>query len=270
MTTSWLGTPRVGARRARGTASARLLAGVVLVTALLAACSGGSGASIGPPGPQVGATLDQAIPSSIANLQLTTDSGAHTSLADFRGKTVILTDFLTLCSDACPLVSQELADIDRQVLAAGLQNQVQLLELTVDPQRDTPARLAAYRKVFDAPANWSLLTATPQTIEAVWGYFHVYYQRGPTDDPGATDWWTGNPLTYDVAHGDDAIFIDTSGHWRYLIDGLPNVQGQQLPSAMRAYLDTVGTRRLDHPSAGTWTTPQALQVLSWLTGTRIG
>lgn len=42
-----------------------------------------------------------------------------------------------------------------------------------------------------APAAWAA---------ALWKFFHVYYQRQPADDPDATDWLTGQKLTYDVEH----------------------------------------------------------------------
>jgi protein SCO1/2 len=249
----------------------RLAIGVAVgaLVVAMAGCSSSSGAGIEPPGPSIGSRLDRPVPAAIAHLTLTTDTGTHTSLAAFHGKTVLLTDFLTLCADACPLVSQEFADIDRQVTSAGLQHQVQLVELTVDPKRDTPARLAAYRKIFDAPPNWSLLTASPTTIAAIWKYFGAYYQSGAPDEPGEIDWWTHQPVTYDVDHSDDLIFLDSDGNQRFVIEGLPDVKGQQLPAAMSAYLDALGERHANRPNREAWTTPQAMTVLGWLLGRRI-
>jgi protein SCO1/2 len=213
--------------------------------------------------------MNQAVPARISSLPLRTDTGKATSLAAYHGKIVLLTDFLTLCSDACPLVSQELADIDRTLLASHLQNRVELVELTVDPQRDTPARLLAYRKLFDAPANWAMLTGPKSSTDAIWHYFGVYFQRGAPDEPGETDWWTGKPVTYDIDHADDLIFIDASGHERFLFDGLPDVKGQQLPKAMANYLDATGRAHLAHPRRDAWTTGQALSIVSWLTGMKL-
>jgi cytochrome oxidase Cu insertion factor (SCO1/SenC/PrrC family) len=49
---------------------------------------------------------------------------------------------------------------------------VQFVQLTIDPARDTPARLAAYRQLFrPVPRNWSTLTGPAATISAIWKYF---------------------------------------------------------------------------------------------------
>lgn len=239
------------------------LVGAGVLAGALAACGGPSTAISAPP-PDLGSTLSIPLPDTIANLPLTTDTDQHTSLAAYRGKTVVLTDILTLCTDACPLVSQEFADMDRQLAAAHLQGDVQLVELTVDPERDTPARLAAYRKIFGAPANWSMLTASPATIKKIWNYFGVYYQKGAPDEPGETDWWTGKPLTYDVDHSDDLIYLDAHDVERFVIEGLPDIRGQKMPPDMTRTLDSVGEQHYNHPAAGAWTTPQAMRILEWV------
>jgi len=52
--------------------------------------------------------------------------------------------------------------VQRAVRVAGLGNQVVFIEATVDPERDTPARLRAYTKEFEA--DWPLLTGTPANL----------------------------------------------------------------------------------------------------------
>jgi protein SCO1/2 len=209
------------------------------------------------------------VPASIGALPLTDDSGHTTSLAAYNGKYVVLTDFLTLCQDVCPLTSANFEAIDRSVAAAQLQHEVQLVELTVDPERDTPARLHAYRQLFHAPANWSLLTATPGVVAQIWKFFGAYYQRVTEDaDPGI-DWLTGKPLTYDVTHLDVLAFINPQGQERFTIVGLPNAQGRPLPADMQQFLSELGRTHQAYPTADTWTVPEALSVLSWLTGTHI-
>lgn len=207
---------------------------------------------------------------SIASLPLTDDTGRTTDLGALRGRVVVLTDFLTLCQEVCPLTSANFAAMDRAVTAAHLEGKVQLVELTVDPERDTPARLQAYRKLFEAPANWSLLTGSPQVVAQIWSWFHVYYERVPEGSPPATDWWTGRPLTYDVDHEDVLAFLDTAGHERFVIDALPDARGRPLPPAMRASLDALGRQNLAKPAGDAWTAPQALGVLSWMVGRHLG
>lgn len=213
--------------------------------------------------------LTRQIPPSIADLPLTDDNGHETSLAAYRGSYILLTDFLTLCQDVCPLTSANFAAIDRSLAAAHLRDKVQLIELSVDPERDTPERLHAYRQLFQAPSNWSLLTASPAVAAQVWRFFGAYYQRVPEDPDAGTDWLTGQRLTYDVDHSDVLAYIDPQGAERFVILGLPNTQGRPLPRAMQSFLSDLGRTHQVHPAADTWTVKQALGVLSFLTGTRI-
>ncbi len=222
-----------------------------------------------PPSAQVGTMFTKLVPAYISALPLTDDTGHATSLAAYSGKYVMLTDFLTLCQDVCPLTSANFEAIDRSLAAAHLQNKVQLVELTVDPERDTPARLHAYRQLFHAPANWSLLTASPSVVAQIWKSFGAYYQRAAEDPDPGIDWLTGKPLTYDVTHLDVLVYINPQGQERFTIVGLPNTQGRPLPSGMQQFLSDLGRTHQAHPSADTWTVSEALSVLSWMTGIHI-
>ena len=77
--------------------------------------------------------------------------------------------FLSLCQDECPLVTGAFIALQRDVRSAGLGNRVVFMEVSVDPGRDTPARLAAYSKEFGA--DWVLLTGTPADLHALWKFF---------------------------------------------------------------------------------------------------
>jgi len=109
----------------------------------MAGCGGSTGAP-GPPSAYLGTVVDRPVPAGIADLPLTTDAGRPTSLGAWHGQVVVLADFLTLCQGTCPLTTGNLLVMDRAVMAAGLGRRVRFAELTVDPERDTPARLRAY------------------------------------------------------------------------------------------------------------------------------
>ena len=196
------------------------LAGALAASALVVtACASGPGVP-GPPSAYLGTVLDTPVPVSVADLPLVTDAGQVTSLAAWHGQVVVLTDFLTLCQETCPLTTGNMLMMDRAVMAAGLGRRVHFVELTVDPNRDTPSRLRAYRKLIGAPANWSLLTGRPAVIEQIWRYFRVWYQRVAEDTPPGTDWLTGRALSYDVDSldytdpGPDAIVSTVLGSTR--------------------------------------------------------
>lgn len=241
------------------------MSAATLAIAVFAVACGGSKATPGPPSAYLGTVVDRTVPAAIADLPLTTDAGRPTSLAAWHGQVVVLADFLTLCQETCPLTTGNLLQMDRAVTKAGLGGRVRFAELTVDPARDTPARLRAYRQLTAAPANWLLLTARPAVIEQIWRYFGIWYQQAAEQNPPGTDWLTGKPLTYDVNHEDALLYLDTAGRLRFVIEGGPNASGSPVPPALRRFLDAEGRAGLSHPDASTWTAQDALTPIAWLT-----
>ena len=140
----------------------RRLAATALVglAALLAACS--SSAPAAPPAGQ-GLVLDRPTPQHVA---LVDQHGRPVSLAGLRGKVVVLAPFLSLCQDECPLVTGAFLAMARHLQTAGLAHRVAFVEATVDPGRDSVARLAAYQKEFGA--DWELWTGTPAQVADFW------------------------------------------------------------------------------------------------------
>ena len=245
------------------------LAGALAASALaVTACASGPGAP-GPPSAYLGTVVNTPVPSVVANLPLTTDTGQVTSLAAWHGRVVVLADFLTLCQETCPLTTGNLLMMDRAVTAAGLSRRVHFVELTVDPGRDTPSRLHAYRKLIGAPANWSLLTGSPAVIGQIWRYFRVWYQRVAEDRPPGTDWLTGRTLSYDVDHEDTLVYLDAEGRERFIVVGNPNARAAPIAPALRRFLSVQGRADLSHPDASTWTAAEALSPIAWLTGQAI-
>lgn len=251
------------------TARAARLAGtsaaVLAAIAVVAGC-GASAAVPGPPPASLGTVVDRPVPAGIAGLPLTTDAGQPTSLAAWRGQVVVLADFLTLCQETCPLTTGNLLMMDRAVTAAGLGRRVRFAELTVDPGRDTPARLRAYRAMIGAPANMLLLTGTPAVVERIWRYLGVWYQRVGEGVPAGIDWLTDRPLSYDVDHEDALLYLDASGRVRFVVVGSPDASGAPVPAALLRFLSAQGRADLSHPDASTWTAAEALGPIGWLTG----
>ncbi|HEY5384870.1 MAG TPA: SCO family protein [Acidimicrobiales bacterium] len=227
---------------------------------LLAAC--GSSAP-GAPSPNEGLVLNQPTPQTVA---LVNQQGHAVTLADLHGKVVVLAPFLSLCQDECPLVTGAFITLQRDLRAAGLADRVVFVEATVDPGRDTVARLTAYQKEFGA--DWDLWTGTPSAIAAFWKPFGVDYQIVSEKQPAKTDWWTGQPLTYDVDHTDGYILINQSGRERFVDASAPNEKGA-LNTKLRGLLDDGGLHDLQNPQGPTWTTADALGAIGWLLGTSI-
>jgi protein SCO1 len=227
---------------------------------LLAAC--GSSAPGAPPANE-GLVLNQPTPRTVALLN---QQGHPVSLAGLRGKVVVLAPFLSLCQDECPLVTGAFITMQRDLRAAGLAGRVVFVEATVDPGRDSVARLAAYQKEFGA--DWDLWTGAPSDIAAFWKPFGVDYKVAAEEQPAKTDWWTGQPLTYDVDHTDGYILISQSGRERFVDASAPNEKGV-LNTKLRGLLDNGGLHDLQNPQGPSWTPADALGAIGWLLGTSI-
>jgi protein SCO1/2 len=199
------------------------------------------------------------VPAALMHLPLTNQSGKRVSLASWPGRTLLLVPFLTLCQDICPMTTGNLLQVSRTLRADRAGSKVEIVELTVDPGRDTPARLAAYAKLTGA--DWQLVTESPSELRALAKFFAFYYQRVPEDSPAGTDWWTGKRLTYDVDHSDNYFVLDPTGAERVVQDAAPDFRGQLNPRLYR-FLSALGRAHLKHAPQPDWTPRDALQALS--------
>ena len=202
----------------------------------------------------------------IPDIPLISSSGVATSLADYRDKDIVMAPFLTLCQDECPLVTGAFIALQRDVEAAGLGRNVVFMEITVDPGRDSPARLAAYSKEFGA--DWPLLTGSPANLDALWKYLGVSVQIVPEAQPPKIDWYTGKPLTYDVNHTDGYFLIDPAGRLRFSDSNPPDLHGH-LEKNLTNLLNAGGLQNLDDQARPNWTLSDALSSISWLVGQNI-
>jgi protein SCO1 len=239
-------------------------AGLVGLAALVASACG-TPAPGAPPG-ALGVTGSRPVPASIAHLPLTDQHGRALELSSFTGKTVMVGPFLTLCTDVCPLDTGNLLQVQHALSESGMALRVQLVELSIDPARDTPARLAAYARLTGA--SWELVTESSGVASQFERFFGWVVQRVPEDDPPSIDWWTGQPLTYDVNHSDGFVVIDARGTERFSTGAPPDFRGNLNPTLHR-FLTDEGRQHLAHPQTPGWNPAQALQVLAWVLATPI-
>ncbi len=234
--------------------------GGVLITVAMAVSACGSD-SPGPPGANVGVVQSRLIPGSISHLAFTDQRGRSVELASLRGKTVLVVPFLTLCTDICPLDTGNLLQVEHSLVSDRSASKVQLVELSVDPVRDTPGRLAAYAHLTGA--SWELLTETPAQATQVEHFFGWDVQRVPEDSPPSVDWWTGKPLAYDVNHSDGFVVIDSRGTERFSTGAAPDFHGSLNPTLHR-FLSAEGRDHLTHPLTPGWNPTMALDTLGWI------
>ncbi len=237
-----------------------VLAVAATVALLVAACGGATGAAQAGP-PLTGVEMDRALP----DVALVGQDGQPTTLAALQGRYVVLTPFLTLCHEVCPITTGAFLELQQAIEQAGVADQVALVEATVDPGRDTPARLRAYAQMTGL--RWTLLTGSASDLAQLWKAFGITYSVQPEDSPAPVDWWTHQPETYDVGHNDGLFFLDPQGHERIAIVGIADVGGRLDPT-LKSLLNDQGLQNLESPGAA-WTAQQALDDLGHLMGRSI-
>jgi protein SCO1/2 len=126
--------------------------------------------------------------------------GRMRSLADFKGKVVALFFGYTQCPDVCPTTLAELTQAKQQLGPDG--DKLQVVFVTVDPERDTPKVLKAYMANFDP--GFIGLVPTPAQLEQVAKDFKVYYKKVE----GAT------PTSYSMDHSAATYLYDPEGRLR--------------------------------------------------------
>jgi protein SCO1/2 len=241
-------------------AGTAVLAALLVALAVLATVDKGqsSPANSSVPAPlATGTALPQ--PRKVPQVELIDEQGKPFSLSQWRGKWVVLAPSLTLCHEVCPMTTGALTQLTNEVKRAGLASQVVIAEATVDPWRDSPARLRAYREL--SGANFAMLTGTEDQIGRLWKFFGVYYERVPQDNPPDVDWLTHKPETFDVQHTDGIFFIDPAGQERIAEQGMPSVT--HLSPTLQSLLNDQGRQNLAHPQTP-WTAPEALDDLYYL------
>ena len=164
-----------------------------------------------------------------------------------------------------------MAQLDKSLRQSGLSNGVEILEVTVDPQRDTPQRLAAYQKIYGAEPNWRFATGPAKNLDALWAFFGVSTTRclSPIRQR-QRDWMTGKPLTYDVTHQDTVWVLAPDGHAVWEDNGTPYTHGQAPPGKLHGFLSGQGLRNLHAgPSAATWSTAQVAAAVRYALSGRV-
>lgn len=100
-----------------------------------------------------------------ANVPLLDQNGKSVHLEPdlVQGKIVVMSFIYTSCTTVCPVVSSIMGKVQKQ-LGARVGDEVQLVSISIDPQRDDPKRLQEYARSFQQGPGWSWLTGSPQSI----------------------------------------------------------------------------------------------------------
>lgn len=131
--------------------------------------------------------------------------GQPRDLADFRGKAVLVYFGYTSCPDLCPSALRKFAAIQRNLRSKDAER-LQVLFITIDPERDTPERADTYAKWFNP--GFAGLSGSAEQIAAMARQFKVIYTKQAVD---------GN-MGYVMDHSTSAYLLDPKGQLRLAID----------------------------------------------------
>jgi len=174
--------------------SVRLLLCEFALVAALAACDAGS---------QRFNSVDVTGAEFAREFSLTDHAGARRTLADYRGKLVVVFFGFTQCPDVCPTTLSDMAEVKKRLGKDG--DAVQVIFITVDPERDTPQLLAQYVPGFDP--TFVGLRGSPEETAAVAKEFKVFYQKVP----GRTE------TSYTIDHTAGSYVFDRDGRIRLFV-----------------------------------------------------
>ena len=167
---------------------------LVLIAVILAACD--------PDAPRFN-NVDITGASYAREFRLTDANGKPRSLADFRGRVVVVFFGYTQCPDVCPTTLSDMAEVKKRLGADG--DKLQVIFVTLDPDRDTRQVLAQYVPAFDP--TFIALSGTRDETAAVAKDFKVFYQKVP----GKTE------TSYTLDHTAGSYVFDREGKVRLFL-----------------------------------------------------
>ncbi|WP_018132208.1 SCO family protein [Effusibacillus pohliae] len=120
--------------------------------------------------------------------------------SDLKAKAKLVYFFYTNCPDVCPITTKRMADILGKLKQQGLDAEVKLISITVDPKRDTPEAIQQFAKKFDAdPKTWVFLRGTKEQTDAVMQQFHVSAEE---------------TMSHEIMHNDRLFLLDEKNQMR--------------------------------------------------------
>ena len=138
----------------------------------------------------------------VPSFALTDQHGKTVTDKELRGAPWIANFVFTRCPTACPMLTAKFAALQQQL---GADAGVRYVSISVDPEHDTPAVLAAYAEKFGAdPARWWFLTGSLETIEKTVVTGFKIHMGEPK--PNASD-----PTLIDIMHGEHFVLVDGAG-----------------------------------------------------------
>lgn len=134
-----------------------------------------------------------------------TEKNKPATLADFKGKKVVMAMMYTTCHGACPMIFQKLNKIQEKLDAQNIKADFVLV--TFDPNGDTPEKMSAFRKRTGINKdNWTFLTGKDADIRRFSLLMNVRYSK--------------NPESGEIMHDNKIFLVSEAGNIIKTLDGL--------------------------------------------------
>jgi protein SCO1/2 len=143
-----------------------------------------------------------AVLGTLPTFALTDQAGRAVGTRELTGKVWVADFIFTACQEACPLLSQRMRELGRRTKDLG--PDFHLVSISVDPENDTPARLAAYAARYGAsPVRWSFLTGPAAAVQdTVTEGFKIGMGKEAVTPDG------GGPTFWEIFHGEHLVLVD--------------------------------------------------------------
>ena len=148
----------------------------------------------------------------VPSFALTDQAGWSFDSESLRGSVWIADFIFTSCAGSCPRMSEQMALLQKRLPAA-----VQMVSITVDPKRDSPAALAEYARRYGAQeGRWHFLTGSADEIAQIVqkGFRLSYAEGGSPEEP--------------VTHSSRFVLVDRGGFIRGYYDSTDPPKLEQL------------------------------------------
>ena len=181
------------------------LASIIAMMAVASYLNSATETQQGTSGPK--ALREEVSPRPAPQFTLTDHNGARRSLADWRGRVILVGFIYTSCPDVCPLIATQLLKVQER-FSDYIPDELVIVLITLDPEHDTPEVLAKWTRAWRG--RWFAMTGSVEECRAVWRSFGVSVYR---EAGGAA-----------IIHTAKTVIIDREGLVRVNYYGIPRAE----------------------------------------------
>lgn len=136
---------------------------------------------------------------------LDADSSAVIFPDDYEGKTTVITFIYTHCPDVCPVITANMKNIQSELTDTS---NVRFVEITFDPERDTPSVLSEYKDTYSLNHQFSLLTGQPSEVDSLLSKLDIVAEQTQIDS------LQQDSSDYFMRHSNTIYIMDEQGRIR--------------------------------------------------------